>query len=270
MSYISTGMGRYSDVSSVGESVELLRPERPDRAERRAGSPACRIRTVTVWLNAFIPRLTPGHIVIPRGPHSGKTAICATPRLGPVPPNACYLTDQRGFNATPGASSRITSEITYDLATRRVSDRQVPGVSTLIETVTGRVLCHRTVSITRVRVTGRRILAAGRRAEVDLKAATENACLPPGPLNPDLDYEGTVIFDFTADPSLGSGFVEFNGAVDEYPAYEMYVSVNGGPGIEVFRLPPTTLARMLGPPSRRITRRVRIVCPAAAAARIAP
>src|SRR5205823_14137965 len=66
--------------------------------------PTCGIRTVTVWLNAFIPDHLPGYTFqLPaNSPFAGMTAI-----PGPAP--ACFLTDERTFDTGVAARSRMHS-----------------------------------------------------------------------------------------------------------------------------------------------------------------
>ena len=76
---------------------------------------ACRVRTVTVWINAFIPRNVPGFTIpYPKDPtltmiHGPFNAV-----------SDCFLTDQRSFSSNIAAPSRLHSEITIDLTRREV------------------------------------------------------------------------------------------------------------------------------------------------------
>jgi hypothetical protein len=71
---------------------------------------------ISFWLNAFIPRTVAGYTkILTAGPHAGKTAI-PLPGIARTWPgntakdwNAGYLTDQRGFDPSAGASVRMQS-----------------------------------------------------------------------------------------------------------------------------------------------------------------
>src|SRR5438309_12117762 len=66
-------------------------------------------RSVTVWLNAFVPWDISGlTATVPDGPHAGKTAIADSTLF--------HLTDQRAFSNDPLASSRMHSRVSIDLA----------------------------------------------------------------------------------------------------------------------------------------------------------
>ena len=63
-----------------------------------SGGPACSVRTVAAWINAFIPGSIPGLTrIVPAGPHAGRTMI-----PGPTFANDCFLTDQRGLQQRSG------------------------------------------------------------------------------------------------------------------------------------------------------------------------
>ena len=73
------------------------------------------IRTVKVWINAFIPRTISSYTLrVPAGIHVGKTMI-----PGPNPISDCYLTDQRDFSNLIHAKSRMHSEVKVDFTGSR-------------------------------------------------------------------------------------------------------------------------------------------------------
>jgi hypothetical protein len=83
------------------------------------------------WINAFIPKTVAGYTrVIPAGTHVGQTAI-PLPVLADLNPvnlwkdlwnafDTGYLTDQRSFDAAPGASVRMRSWVEIDPSTLAV------------------------------------------------------------------------------------------------------------------------------------------------------
>jgi hypothetical protein len=72
--------------------------------------------TVTVWIDAFIPKDVPGYTqLITKGTNAGKTAV-PLPTLARLNPlntfkdwSAGYLTDQRTFSTDPTSSVRMRS-----------------------------------------------------------------------------------------------------------------------------------------------------------------
>lgn len=64
---------------------------------------------------------------------------------------------------------------------------------------------------------------------LDFKAARNN---PLVTLSPDIDLVGTLTVDRV------NRFVEFVGLVDEFPAFEAYVSINGGSPETIGQLEP--------------------------------
>jgi hypothetical protein len=65
--------------------------------------------------------------------------------------------------------------------------------------------------------------------EIDLSGSATNPCVP---FAPDIDYIGTI----TIDPT--SKTVSFVGFVDEFPAFEMFVSIDGRPAKSIFLRSP--------------------------------
>jgi hypothetical protein len=87
---------------------------------------------------------------------------------------------------------------------------------------------------------------------VRIRGAGENPCTPaPGVLVPDIDYDGRLLID----TSGGRTSVAFLGAVDDFPAFEMYAVHTGeGTARTLFRSMPSpgnTPADLFGPPRQR-------------------
>src|SRR5215216_2660517 len=69
------------------------------------------IRTVKIWIKAFIPGMIEGAALVPgTGEHAGKTMI-----TNPGLVSRSFLTDQRGFSADIHADARMHSEIEIDV-----------------------------------------------------------------------------------------------------------------------------------------------------------
>ena len=205
-------------------------------------TPTCRVSEVTVWINAFIPGNLPG-LTLDRPGHPGQTMLPDVP--GPAD---CFLTDQRGLSNDIGKSARLHLAVTVDANTNSFRDPQ-EGVGQTIEVDcdTGAV-----VDVGVAEISPESILNTLR--------ASDFANLAPGLFTCRLEAEVSnplVLFSFFA-PIVWSGNlaigifpfrtadgrmielarIEFSGRVGEFPAFEMYASVNGTPGVPVFQRMP--------------------------------
>jgi hypothetical protein len=70
---------------------------------------------------------------------------------------------------------------------------------------------------------------------------------------PDIDYSGTLIID------RAEGNVLFRGAVSQFPAFEIYFSVNDGPPSTLAQLPPVVPLDLFGGENRKVDVSNRIV-----------
>jgi hypothetical protein len=205
-----------------------------------------RLRSVKFWIKAFIPRdvagytrAVPADVVAPPGipgprrlSRDGLTMI-----RGPQPWSDCYLTDQRSFSNDIEAKSRIHCEIRIDLAT--VETGKLPRT-------TGYDHCDWTTEVDcedgdlerrkKGKVRGSKFYDL-RRSEpqtliLSVQIAASNPCAPSSRYFGDIDIEGTLTVD------LKKRCARFSGKTDEFPAYEMYGTVNDGPGFPLFRRSP--------------------------------
>lgn len=183
------------------------------------------IQTVKVWLNAFIPRDVDGITEPAPSVHSGKTML-----RGPIAGvSDCYLTDNRGFDSNIQALSRMHSEIEIDVTGPTiVSQKHKCDPTHEIDCEDGDEECTRSGDTSRMSFSNLR--SSSGLIKVDLKASANNPCQSG---SPDIDYEGTIAID------VGTRTVEFDGRIDEFPAFEMYASINGGDvGTKVFQEMP--------------------------------
>jgi hypothetical protein len=90
------------------------------------------------------------------------------------------------------------------------------------------VVCNRSANTRNMHFSNLRASSTST-VEIDLAAAARNPCLWP---TPDIDYVGTITIDVAART------VSFQGSVDEFPAFEMYSSVDGGPAKSLFLRSP--------------------------------
>jgi hypothetical protein len=221
--------------------------------------PSAQIHTVKLWLKSFIPRDIDSAVPVPGGPHAGKTML---PTPGPV--NACFLTDQRGFSDDIHASARLHSEIEIDVTGRKMLREYHECFETIqVDRETGEELCRKHSSTERMKFDDFKA------AEVDgcltltvvLNAASKNPCLEIASIkvSPNVDLSGTLTVALR--DAGQAALVAFDGVIETYPAFEMYVSVNGGPAQTVFRedvVPDATPANLVGPPSRSLARQITV------------
>ncbi len=194
--------------------------------------PTCenRIRTVTVWLNAFIPRdvsgLTrkvPDSIVKLDPSMAGKTMF--------VTQFFCGLTDQRSLSPDINASSRMHSETKMDLDKPRIiyqNHRIDPTIQ--VDCMTGLVLCRGTSSTSPMNFSFLGVTPA-KEIMIRVKGSQGPACPTSKTikkvgqflLNAKIDYEGTFFIKRVARNYVDIGFL---GYVDLFPAYEFVVKLN--------------------------------------------
>jgi hypothetical protein len=184
------------------------------------------IETVKIWLNAFIPKYVPGYLNAPH-PFEGKTMI-----HGPVPlSSTCYLTDNRAFDPNIRASSRMHSEIKIDVTMRipvEVYQAHECTETVEIDCDTGEVTCNKPG-----KVIGKRFFdltgTSDRFIFVNLEVGASNPCFPFSPL---INHKGIIRVD------VNSREVYYTGAIDAFPAFEMYASANDGEGVKLFQTMP--------------------------------
>jgi hypothetical protein len=194
--------------------------------------PTCenRIRTVTVWLNAFIPRDVPG--LTRKVPDSGV-------KLDPSMAGktmfdtffVCGLTDQRSLSADINASSRMHSEAKIDLDKPRITyqkHRIDPSVE--VNCMTGKVVCKGTSSTSPMNFSFKGVTSA-KEIMIHMRGSQGPAC-PKSKiikkvgqflLNAKIDYEGTFFIKRVARNYVDIGFL---GYVDLFPAYEFVAMLN--------------------------------------------
>ena len=192
------------------------RPHLRPRSRSRSGpgpAPADEDVVVDFWIKAFIPLSVPDiTIPYPLDP-TGKSMIAGIPIIGD-----CFLTDQRSFDSARGASARMTSEAFVWVRPDGFnwSEEHHCGESTEVDCEDGAVEATDTQSNENMAFTLQRGDSSA--VVLDFKAARNN---PLVTFSPDIDLVGTLTVDRI------NKFVEFVGKVDEFPAFEAYVSING-------------------------------------------
>ena len=145
----------------------------------------------------------------------------------------CFFTDQRGFSSARGASARMTSEASISINSDNSyfwSEEHYCGETVEVDCEDGDVEGRETQTNENMAFTD---VSGGANVGVvvlNFKAARNN---PLVPFSPDIDLVGTLTVDRV------NRFVEFVGLVDEFPAFEAYVSINGGAPNTIRQLQPT-------------------------------
>lgn len=179
------------------------------------GSPAPVVNDVFVdfYIKAFIPLNVDG-VTEAYPKDRSKTMIGGIPVFGD-----CFLTDQRSFSADSGASARMFSQALIHVSPNGASwsEQHHCGETVEVDCEDGDVEGKETQNNDNMDFEER--TASSSRVVLGFKAARNN---PLVTLSPDIDLEGTLTVDRV------NKFVEFVGKVDDFPAFEAYVKINGG------------------------------------------
>lgn len=221
----------------------------------RAGFLGTEIKTMKLWLKAFVPGSYDHAIAVPgTGEHAGKTMLMLL--------NRAFLTDQRSFSNDIHAIARMHSEIEIDL----VRGKQVYEFHHCYETIevdvkTGEEKCRKLGDTENMHFSDVEIHDDKLGCSFALKASSKNPCISIATVKimPNLDYEGTIRITCAEDRK--SAAVSFEGLVEAYPAYEMYAAVNGGEPQTIFQVPiaeGASRADILGAPTRIVSAQVQV------------
>jgi hypothetical protein len=207
----------------VGSKTELALIKRtnvlPPGEPKNDPPPTVRkIKNVTVWFNAFIPKnLSDSWRHVPSfGPYKGKVFL-----HNPVE-GSYYTTDQRLWSQDPKASARMHSRVDLLLSDEFFSAvrKKQMGLTVRVDRM-GNVECRKRASTDEMTVSEVRQITSNH-FRFSLTGEGRNPCTTFGA--PPIDYELTVNLVFTSDRK--SAKIRVVGAVDEFPAFEMYAAVN--------------------------------------------
>jgi hypothetical protein len=266
------------DLFALQHPVDPPKPEPVDKS----------IRTLTLWLNAFIGKDvkngdgTPFSFALTKGPHAGKSAIPG-PFNGIVPGfDDCYLTDQRSFDQDKNASSRIHAEVRIDFTGSVPELTLVQPFGETVDTVRLRASTGAVLNTGRGKARGGFTAAGGfvagsKEVTVRFTIAASNPVAkmprtvpvpnplpiipiplpiplppssedPPAVVAPDIDMIG----EFTVDAEERT--LKFRGLIDGFPFFEGYVAADGSPSVTIFQEPPqpgeSPASGLPGPPHR--------------------
>lgn len=209
-------------------------------------SGAAHAEKLEIWIRGFIPKSIPGTPdyvrAVPGQPDHWMIPGPGIPYVsnGPLPwVGSCYNTNDRDFTSARDAESKVASSVTVTLSDGpAASSINAPKVAKTrqFDCETGKVTCEKSVDLSAVNTSAPRIV--GKTVEIDLDADAENACIPlvewtPSQIVPSIKWHGKLIIN------PGRGLITFRGTVAEFPAYEAYVSVDGGPPITLMTESPS-------------------------------
>lgn len=218
------------------------------------------LRSLRVWMNAFIPGHMPGYTdELTTGPYAGRTVLYG---IGGRP--EAYLTDQRMFSGTADATSQFstlatielqrspmhcTHQPSYDFATPLGPDGEPLPADNEPDTSSMKVslATPRTVSTNReisraIGMLPMRPNASAEQLYLHFSGSVRPAAAAMAEHFGNITYDGVVLFDVT------KGSLEFYGNVHRFPAFEMYASLNDGGAISVFQLSPPRGSQALHKP----------------------
>jgi hypothetical protein len=225
--------------------------------------PVAVLKTVTFWINAFIPDPSLSEFVLPAPGASAGLSMIVVPGPGG---DRLFLGDNRRFSDDPSAPSRIHSLAVItnlDLATPTLqSALHVCGESVEIDS-NGNMIGRATAPTDRCRFLNLRANTSidpnggvivddpsPRLVQLDYEAA---ANLPLLLGAPDIDLLGVLRID------RDNNSIRFKGGIDDFPAYEAYVKVNSGPAMTLLRERPIFPLGLIGDVKRDIDATVRFI-----------
>jgi hypothetical protein len=225
-----------------------------------------KIKTVKVWIKAFIPGKIDGYtLTVPKGPYAGQTVIPGLPPKVPPHPfiTTGFRTDQRGFDNSFSASARMTSSIEINTQTMQAipSDEGYHRIGETVEVdmQTGLMTCSDKASSEDMRFDTIAVNSNSRTFITNITGAAKNPCVWP---SPDIDYVGKITIEINSNVSGDTATVSFKGYIDEFPAFEMYASVNGKPGQAIFQSNPAPgwkkVWGLVGPANRSVIRTIQL------------
>jgi peptidoglycan hydrolase-like protein with peptidoglycan-binding domain len=211
------------------------------------------LKTVTFWINAFIPDPSESEFVLPApGAATGLSMIVA-------PPNRMFLGDNRRFSDDPNAPARI-----HSMAVIADLDKETPTLQSATHVIgesveidaAGNAIGRATAPNDRCRFLNLRgntsvdpnggVIVddpSPRMVQLDYEAA---ANLPLLAAAPDIDLLGVLRID------RDNNRIRFKGGVDDFPAFEAYAAVNGGAAMTLFRLKPVFPLGLVGDVKRNV------------------
>jgi hypothetical protein len=182
------------------------------------------IKSVTFWINAFLPWALPGTTtVLQVGPYRGHSAI--------IGPKKYCLTDQRGFSNVITAESRMHSAVTIDFdgSTSVMTQQHQCGYTIECDDKTGEVTARKKASSAHMQF---QLVATEPVVTIQLYGLASNPCTSTTWAFGDIEYKGTIFID----PAVRKIAIDLRTCT--FPAFEGYAAINNGIGSILFRLLP--------------------------------
>ncbi|HEX2746113.1 MAG TPA: DUF4157 domain-containing protein [Streptosporangiaceae bacterium] len=214
-------MAQQGGSSDLSERQGLAEPTVPagttGPAAGRAGTAAPLPPKLRFWFKAFIPNTLPGAHIQSSGPFAGHQVFQGPP----LPPhlNSCFETDERTFDPTFSASSRMRFMIEFDTATHAISVTSGADLTFEVDCSSGAVKCAQMPSPNMFVDVIRPLLPGSMRYDVIFRGTTHDPCVFG---SPNIAIQGDLIID------LAAREVNYKPLVTLFPAIEMYADVGSG------------------------------------------
>jgi hypothetical protein len=178
------------------------------------------------WLHGFIPNTVSGATKARGGPYSGRTVFPSPPH--PFHQNSCFETDERGFDSSVTASSRVRVVGLLDTVARTLTSAALSDLTFEIDCTSGSLKCEKTPSPSVSVSLMPELLTPTDQFLIALSVTANDPCVTG---SPDLALRGVIAID------RKTRTFNFTGATSLYPAFEMYASVGDG-SMTVFKQGP--------------------------------
>jgi hypothetical protein len=192
--------------------------------------------TLRLWVNAFIPRTLKATNIFGRTYENGPNGT--TFILGPeLDRQVGYLTDQRGFSNDPKASSRFHAEALIEIggngAFKLVKQESWCSPTVAFDRGSNKILCKKSASTERIEF--RQLRQYGSNLTLSFRADVGNPCvnLFGTGLNPSPPFAVDLTIQL-----YPTQWVKIEGRVNQFPAFEAYISVNDRPAQPIFQKGP--------------------------------
>lgn len=198
-------------------------------------------REVRIWMSAFIPDSHPTLANYFKRTATGTSVLGAPPVPGFGAIGTCFTTDNRGFSANPNASARVTVGFMLDINGRTMSVRDIPGRPRRIDTGwTHNVDCASGAELRPARkapttgVSVSEVAIDGFLRTVDVRASAGNPFYDVFDYNiaPKIDFRMRLQYDILQRE------IRVTGAAGDFPSFEAYYQVDGGPVRTLTQLAP--------------------------------
>lgn len=173
---------------------------------------------INFWFHAFIPNTVSGAKKAPGGPFAGRTVFPSPPH--PFHRNSCFETDERGFDSTVNASSRVRVVGVLDTVTRTLGSAALSDLTFEIDCTSGSLKCQKRPSPSVSASLLPALLTPTGQLRITFLVTANDPCVMG---SPDLSARGMIIID------RANRTFNLVGATSFYPAFEMYASFGGGP-----------------------------------------